>query len=68
MVGHKPRCGEGSHVVVNRDIWPVPSQDGSAIGIDLAEGDGSHAGSLQAEAKSADAAEEVKYPHLPYFL
>ena len=56
-VGHKPRRGEGSHVVVNRDIWPVPSQDGSAVGIDLAEGDGSHAGALEAEREAADARE-----------
>ena len=36
-------------VVVNRDIWPVLGEDTSAVGIDLAEGDGSHAGALEAE-------------------
>jgi hypothetical protein len=41
----------------------VPSQDGSTVGIDLAEGEGSHAGAFEAEAKSADAAEEVKDVH-----
>jgi hypothetical protein len=53
-VGHDLRCGKGSHVIVNRDIWPVASQDGSAIGIDLAEGDGSHSGALEAEGEAAD--------------
>jgi hypothetical protein len=42
----------------------VPSQDALAIGIDLAEGDGSHAGSLEAEAEAADAAEKVEDIHL----
>jgi len=62
-VGHDLRCGEGSHVVVNRNIWPVPSQDGAAVGVDLAEGDGSHSGALKAEREAADPAEEVKDVH-----
>jgi len=33
----------------------VASQHGSAVGIALAEGDGSHSGSLEAETESADA-------------
>jgi len=41
----------------------VPSQDGAAIGIDLAEGDGSHAGALEAEGEAANAAEKVEDIH-----
>jgi hypothetical protein len=41
----------------------VPSQDGSAIGIDLAEGDGSHSGALEPEAEAADPAEKVEDIH-----
>ena len=39
-------------------------EDTSAVGIDLAEGDGSHSGALEAEAKSADAAEKIENIHL----
>jgi hypothetical protein len=35
----------------------------SAIGIDLAEGDGSHSGALEPEAEAADAAEKVEDIH-----
>jgi hypothetical protein len=35
----------------------------SAIGIDLAEGDGSHSGALEAEGEAADAAEKVEDIH-----
>jgi hypothetical protein len=52
--------GKLSHVAENRDIWPVLSQDGSAIGIDFAEGDRSHPGSFKAEGEAADAGEEVE--------
>jgi hypothetical protein len=53
-----------SHVSENRDIWPVLSQDGLAIGINFAEGDGSHSGSFEAERKSADAGKEVEDIHI----
>jgi hypothetical protein len=33
----------------------VLSQDAPAVGVDLAEGDGSETGSLEAEAEAADA-------------
>jgi len=49
--------GKGSHVVENRDIWPVLSEDALAEGVTLAEGDDSHPGALKAERESADAAE-----------
>lgn len=39
------------------------SQNGSAIGLDLTEGDGSHSGSFKSEAESANAAEEVEDIH-----
>jgi hypothetical protein len=32
----------------------VLGEDTSAVGIDLAEGDGSHSGALEAEAEAAD--------------
>ena len=35
-------------------------EDAAAIGIDLAEGDGSHSGPLEAEAEAADAGKEVE--------
>jgi hypothetical protein len=56
-VGQKARCGEGSDVVVNRDIWPVLCEHPSAIGIDLAEGCGAHAGALEAETEATNSAE-----------
>lgn len=40
--------GKRLDVVVNRDIWPVLSQDGSAVWVDFAEGDCPHSGSLEA--------------------
>jgi hypothetical protein len=53
-VGHKARCGKFSDISVNRDIWPMSSQDALAIGVDLAEGDGSHSGALEPEAEAAN--------------
>ena len=41
----------------------MPSQDGPAIGIDFAEGDGSHSGAFEAEREAADAAEKVEDIH-----
>jgi hypothetical protein len=41
----------------------VLSQDGSAIGIDLAEGDGSHSGSFEPEAEAANTGKEVEDIH-----
>jgi hypothetical protein len=43
------RGRERSHVIENRDIWPVLSQHGSAIGFNFAEGDGSHSSSFKAK-------------------
>jgi hypothetical protein len=47
--------GELPDVSPNRDIWPVPSQHPLAIGVDLAETDGSHSGPLEPEAEPANA-------------
>jgi hypothetical protein len=58
-IGSNSSCVEGSHIVVNRDIWPVLSQHSLAVGIGFAEGDGSHSGSLKTKAKSSDAAEQI---------
>jgi hypothetical protein len=59
----EPFSVKASHVVVNRDIWPVLGEDTSAIGIDLAEGFRSHSGSFEAKAEPSNAAEEVKDIH-----
>jgi hypothetical protein len=46
---------QGTYVVENWDIGPVLSKHGSAIGLDFAEGDGLHSGSLKSEGEAADA-------------
>jgi hypothetical protein len=58
-----PDCWNSSNVVMAWHARPVLGEHGTAEGIDLAEGDGSHAGSFESEAESADAAEEVKDTH-----
>lgn len=39
------------------------SEDGGAVGINFAEGDRSHAGSLESEREASDSTEEVKDIH-----
>jgi hypothetical protein len=39
----------GADILENRDIWPVLQQHLLAIGLNLAEGNGSHSGSLKAK-------------------
>jgi hypothetical protein len=41
-------------------VRPVLAEHGAAVGVDFAEGDGSHPGSLEPETESADAGEEVE--------
>jgi hypothetical protein len=53
--------GEASHVVIARNVGPALPQDGSAVGLDLAEGDGPHAGPFESETEAADAGKEVEY-------
>lgn len=50
---------------VARDSWPVLCEDGSAVGVDFAELDGSHSRSLKPKAEAPDAAEEVEDIHFP---
>jgi hypothetical protein len=62
-------CGKSSgsescNVVVDWDVRPVLSQDGAAVGLDFAEGDGSHSGSFEPEAESSDPGKEVKNAHV----
>jgi hypothetical protein len=62
-------CGKSSgsescNVVVDRDVRPVLSQDGSAEGIDFAECNGVHSCSLKPEAESSDPGKEVKNAHV----
>jgi hypothetical protein len=42
---------------MNRDIWPVFGEDAPAIGVDFAEGDGSHSGSFKAKAEPSNTTE-----------
>ena len=54
---------ENCDIVVAGDAGPVLGEDAAAVGIDLAEGDGSHAGALEAEGEAANAAEKVEDIH-----
>lgn len=51
---------EGSHVVEDGDSRPVFGEDGSAEGIDFAEGDGADPDSFAREGESSDAGEQVE--------
>jgi hypothetical protein len=46
--------GNTSHVVVDGCAWPMLGKDGAAVGFDLAERDGSHPGSFEAEREAAN--------------
>jgi hypothetical protein len=52
-----------THIAEAGHVRPVLAEHGSAIGVDLAERDCSHPGSLESEREAADSAEEVKYSH-----
>src|SRR6185312_12371798 len=41
----------------------MSSENCSAVGVDFAEGDGTHSGSFESETEAADAAEEVEDTH-----
>ena len=51
---------EGAHVLVDRHVRPVLSQDGAAIRFDLAKSDGSHSCGFEAERESTNAGEKVE--------
>jgi len=51
---------ERADVVVDRYVGPVPGEDLSAVGVDLAERGGAHPGSFEPKAESADPAEEIE--------
>jgi hypothetical protein len=53
-------CVNGVDVIEAGDVGPVFSQDGSAVLVTLAEGDGSHPSSLKSETESTNTAEEVE--------
>ena len=42
----------------------MPGEDAAAVGIDFAEGDGTHSGSFEAKAKPSNAAEKIEDIHL----
>jgi hypothetical protein len=46
--------GEFSHVLIDGHVGPMLSKDRSAIGLDFTECDGSHSGSFESKAKTAD--------------
>jgi hypothetical protein len=50
-------CCKGSYIVIAGDSGPVFCEDGAAVGVDLAERDSSHSGSLKSETEPADSAE-----------
>jgi hypothetical protein len=69
-IGSKPCAGEGSHVVVAGNVWPVLGKHSSTERINLAEGDGCEAaGTFEAKAEPSDAGKQIKYakrhPRLP---
>jgi hypothetical protein len=51
---------ELADVVVDWDVWPVPLEHPSAVGLDFAEGDGSHPSPFEAETEAADPRKEVE--------
>jgi hypothetical protein len=53
-IGSKSSCCERSDICIDGHIWPVFAQDGSTVGLDFAEGAGSHSGSLKPEGEAAD--------------
>jgi hypothetical protein len=56
-------CVNGVDIVEAGDIGPVLPQDGSAVLVALAEGDGSHPGSFESDTESTNSAEEVEDIH-----
>jgi hypothetical protein len=58
-------CVKGVNVVEARNVGPVLAQNGSAVFISLAEGNGSHPGSLESETESANTTEEIEDIHAP---
>jgi len=62
-IGSKLSCCELSDVGVAGNIGPMFGEYCSAVGLDFAEGNGSHSGSLESEREAADAAEEVEDTH-----
>lgn len=57
------RSPQGSDILKDRNRGPVLSEDGSAVGFDLAEGGGSHTRTLQPKGKSTDAGKEIEDTH-----
>lgn len=53
-------AAQTSDIAVDGHAWPVPCEDGAAVGVDLAEGDRSHPRSFESKAETADSREEVK--------
>ena len=45
---------KGADILEDRDTRPVAPQDRSTVGLDFAEGDGSHSGSLKSEGEASD--------------
>jgi hypothetical protein len=58
-----PNSGNSSHVVMAGDARPVLGDDCAAVGVPLAEGDGTHSGSFKPKAKAPDPAEQIEDIH-----
>jgi len=63
-VSNKSVCREGPHIVIARDAGPVLCENGAAVGLDFAEGDGSESfGPFEPKAETSNAAEQVEHFH-----
>jgi hypothetical protein len=57
--------GEFTDIGIAGNAGPVLGEDSATEGVDLAEGDGSHSGSLETETETADTWEKVEDIHFP---
>lgn len=58
-------CVKRTNVIEAGNTWPMLSEDGLAVFVSLAEGNGPHSCSLESEAESTNAAEEIEDIHFP---
>jgi hypothetical protein len=52
-----------THILEAGHVRPMLPKHCSAVGVDFAEGDGTHSGSLEPEGETADSAEEIEDIH-----
>jgi hypothetical protein len=56
-------CIERTDILEARNLRPLLAENSPAVGLNFAERDRTHSGSLEPEAESADSAEDVKDVH-----